>query len=336
MANAYSSQDILLRTNTQNAHMQYYGMDTQSHLNTYRDKIDPRLQHITIDYVWNSHGYRCIEFDQLLNISDFVMCSGCSYTEGVGLPEQYTISGRIQEHIGMQSINMGISGSGIDNLLHNHVSWIRAGYPLPRLVIQQIPNISRRNYAEITQINNNAGEICMEFGCVNVWNSMDPHCHVQYSDAEQIKKQTLHEGIVPEQLRDPERTVSVSHGYDVTHHYNSGRCCEIIQLLYNQLGVPVLFYTNHGDGDLVFNTHDVLLCETVDFARDRAHDGIDTINSIATALGARWQQLKDWEPSQGDQPFGRTVNTQIKTYQEGLDAVGQTHKRNNARKFIYE
>ena len=98
MANAYSSQDILLRTNTQNAHMQYYGMDTQSHLNTYRDKIDPRLQHITIDYVWNSHGYRCIEFDQLLNISDFVMCSGCSYTEGVGLPEQYTISGRIQEH----------------------------------------------------------------------------------------------------------------------------------------------------------------------------------------------------------------------------------------------
>ena len=49
MANAYSSQDILLRTNTQNAHMQYYGMDTQSHLNTYRDKIDPRLQHITID-----------------------------------------------------------------------------------------------------------------------------------------------------------------------------------------------------------------------------------------------------------------------------------------------
>ena len=91
MANAYSSQDILLRTNTQNARMQYYGMDSQQHLEHNRHNIDPRLLDIDIDYVWNSHGYRCIEFDELLNISDFIMCSGCSYTEGVGLPEQYTI-----------------------------------------------------------------------------------------------------------------------------------------------------------------------------------------------------------------------------------------------------
>ena len=336
MANAYSSQDILLRTVTQNAVKQFYGMDTESHLKNNRRNIDPRLQNITINYQWNSQGYRCVEFDELNYTAEFAMCSGCSYTEGVGLPEEWTISGRMEDQLGFQTVNMGISGTGIDNLLHNHVSWIRAGYPLPRLVIQQIPNISRRNYASIDTINSNTGEYDATLGNLNVWNSMDPHEHIQYSDAETVKAGTTHKGILPELCRDSERTGSVSHGYDVTHHYNSARCCEIIQLLYNQLGVPVLFYTNNGDGDLVFNTHKVLLCETVDYARDMAHDGIDTIKHIAEALGTRWQTIKDWKPEQGEQPFGRTVNTHIKTYEEGLDAVGQTYKRNNARKFIYE
>lgn len=62
-------------------------------------------------YKFNSHGFRCEEFD---NSQDSVIFLGCSITIGIGLPYEKTWAYRVAKHLRLRNYNLGIGGSGLD------------------------------------------------------------------------------------------------------------------------------------------------------------------------------------------------------------------------------
>jgi prepilin-type processing-associated H-X9-DG protein len=63
-----------------------------------------------ITYSFNSHGFRSPEF----NDSPSVLCLGCSFTMGIGLPLQQTWPSILQKIIGKTCWNLGLGGSSLD------------------------------------------------------------------------------------------------------------------------------------------------------------------------------------------------------------------------------
>ena len=63
-----------------------------------------------ITYQFNSHGFRCAEFDD----SPVYLSIGCSFTEGVGLPIEQTWTWKLSELMGHTVLNLGVGGSSLD------------------------------------------------------------------------------------------------------------------------------------------------------------------------------------------------------------------------------
>jgi hypothetical protein len=63
-----------------------------------------------IPYQFNSHGFRTAEFDQPVDI----VCFGCSFTMGTGVPESDTWPSQLQKLSGMTLANLGHAGSSND------------------------------------------------------------------------------------------------------------------------------------------------------------------------------------------------------------------------------
>jgi hypothetical protein len=63
-----------------------------------------------IEYNFNSHGFRCKEFDQ----SPAYLALGCSFTEGVGIPIEQTWPTLLAEQINQPILNLGVGGSSLD------------------------------------------------------------------------------------------------------------------------------------------------------------------------------------------------------------------------------
>lgn len=59
------------------------------------------------DYRYNSHGFRCPEFEKNCDILAF----GCSFTEGIGLPVEFTWPYILSKKLGSQVWNLGVGGS---------------------------------------------------------------------------------------------------------------------------------------------------------------------------------------------------------------------------------
>lgn len=68
------------------------------------------LLDVEIDYTFNSHGFRSIEFDQKID----VVCFGCSFTMGTGLPMSYTWPSQLASMTGLSVANLGHAGSSND------------------------------------------------------------------------------------------------------------------------------------------------------------------------------------------------------------------------------
>lgn len=63
-----------------------------------------------IIYSFNSHGFRSPEFDD----QPSVLCLGCSFTMGIGLPLSQTWPNILQNLIGKTCWNLGLGGSSLD------------------------------------------------------------------------------------------------------------------------------------------------------------------------------------------------------------------------------
>jgi hypothetical protein len=80
-------------------------------------KLRQRLEELgfldtTIDYTYNSHGFRTAEFD-----CDFdVVCFGCSFTMGTGIPSNDTWRSQLAALTGLRVANLGHAGSSNDTV----------------------------------------------------------------------------------------------------------------------------------------------------------------------------------------------------------------------------
>ena len=100
----------------------------------YRDK--------KITYSYNSTGHRCKNFSDV-NLDNYLLFSGCSYTEGVGLELEKTYPFVVSERLGCDYYNLAIGGTGIDVVTYNILTWIGKVKSLPKAIIIQWPEITR-------------------------------------------------------------------------------------------------------------------------------------------------------------------------------------------------
>lgn len=97
-----------------------------------------------IIYKTNANGYRTLEW-QDIKWEDSVVIFGCSNTTGIGLAEDETISGQLEQMIGRPVINMGVPASSIDHAFYNSVT-LSEYYPTPYAVVQLWTTFERCTY----------------------------------------------------------------------------------------------------------------------------------------------------------------------------------------------
>lgn len=87
----------------------------------------------TFEYNINSAGYRTKEFDKI-NWAKSIVVFGDSSVFGVGLPEEDTVSYKIQEALNIPVVNLGAPGSSSLYTLHNS-ALLSESYPTPRAIV---------------------------------------------------------------------------------------------------------------------------------------------------------------------------------------------------------
>ena len=104
--------------------------------------IDGHYRNVEITYSRNSLGHRCKEIAEI-DLDNYILVSGCSHTEGIGLELETTYSHILAEKLKCDYYNLGLGGSGIDILLHNLTIWIATQPKKPKAVIIQWPYCQR-------------------------------------------------------------------------------------------------------------------------------------------------------------------------------------------------
>lgn len=64
-------------------------------------------------YSYNSHGFRCKEFDD----NPCYLALGCSHTEGIGLPEELTWPSQLSTKLDYPVLNLGVGGASFDTVV---------------------------------------------------------------------------------------------------------------------------------------------------------------------------------------------------------------------------
>lgn len=80
---------------------------------------------LSIDYRFNSHGFRCAEWDQ---IQTHNIALGCSHTQGVGLPLKYTWPYKLSFLLKQSVLNLGVGGGSLDTcfrILNHYIDKIK-------------------------------------------------------------------------------------------------------------------------------------------------------------------------------------------------------------------
>jgi hypothetical protein len=95
-------------------------------------------QENSIDYKFNSKGFRSIEFE---NEPNSILWLGCSHTLGIGLPEHMTFAARVCSHFNLKNFNLGLGGAA-------NQTCFRVGYyhiPIiqPRYIVYVSPEVCR-------------------------------------------------------------------------------------------------------------------------------------------------------------------------------------------------
>jgi len=90
-----------------------------------------------ITYINNSHGFRAPEFELLENF----ITVGCSFTYGIGLPQQCAWPQILSQKIGIPVYNLGVPGGSLDTcyrVIKHYVPLLK-----PKFVVMLQPEITR-------------------------------------------------------------------------------------------------------------------------------------------------------------------------------------------------
>lgn len=91
---------------------------------------------IKFNYVRNSLGHRSKDISQL-DTKNYILCTGCSITEGIGIPVEDRYSNLLSSKLGCDLYNLGLGGTGNDVIFYNLVNWFSSIEHKPKLVIIQ-------------------------------------------------------------------------------------------------------------------------------------------------------------------------------------------------------
>ena len=91
-----------------------------------------------VTYKRNAWGHRCKPITDI-NVDNYILTTGCSLTEGVGLEIQNTYTHVLAEKLNCDYYNLGLGGSGVDAMFHNLVMWLADMPHKPKLVVIQWP-----------------------------------------------------------------------------------------------------------------------------------------------------------------------------------------------------
>lgn len=111
----------------------------EEHLTTQPADWEYRTKQVT--YKRNSLGHRCAELYDLDN--EFILFTGCSLTEGVGVALEDTFTFKLSHQLGIDYYNIGLAGSGADLLAENLSMWFTNIKKIPKLVVIQWPAPNR-------------------------------------------------------------------------------------------------------------------------------------------------------------------------------------------------
>jgi hypothetical protein len=104
--------------------------------------IDWRYRTSKIFYDINSLGHRSKEIENL-DLDNYILCTGCSHTEGIGVEEDKIYPHVLAQKLGCDYYNLGLGATGIDVVVHNLVIWFSVVPKLPKAVIIQWPDVTR-------------------------------------------------------------------------------------------------------------------------------------------------------------------------------------------------
>jgi len=104
--------------------------------------IDWYYNNVEIIYRYNSNGHRSKEISEL-DLDNYILCLGCSHTEGVGMEEDKIYPALLAKKLNCDYYNMGIGATGMDVVMHNLVVWFKTIPKKPKAVIIQTPTFTR-------------------------------------------------------------------------------------------------------------------------------------------------------------------------------------------------
>jgi lysophospholipase L1-like esterase len=97
---------------------------------------DWEYRSIDFDYRMNSYGHRSKDITEL-DLDNYILCVGCSYTEGVGVPVEKRYTDLLANKLNCDLYNMGLGGTGNDVIFYNLVTWFSKIKNKPKFVIVQ-------------------------------------------------------------------------------------------------------------------------------------------------------------------------------------------------------
>lgn len=95
----------------------------------------------SVNYKYNSAGHRSIDLKDVQK--NYLLFTGCSFTEGVGVSYDDMYSTKIANQLGKQHYNLGLGGSGVDLLVHNLIMFLTLIKIKPSAVLIQWPDFNR-------------------------------------------------------------------------------------------------------------------------------------------------------------------------------------------------
>ena len=140
----YGMHDIMFHghRNQANIASNWYSTDSEelyeSNLKTHYSDLDKNgWINKTFNYEFNSCGFRSPELTSEKNI----VCLGCSYTNGVGLPYDNVYGYLVAHQLNLKYNNLGVSGACTNLCFRLALYWLNQ--LKPKIVIYQVPEISR-------------------------------------------------------------------------------------------------------------------------------------------------------------------------------------------------
>jgi hypothetical protein len=207
--------------------------------------------HPHFGYTMHNLGFRFSELPEEVDIAVF----GCSFTFGLGLPEDKLWHSIVSKNLGMTCVNFGLAGSSVQTIIDvflivsKHVKIKKAVFLFPPFTRYQVARGDKEtdNYIHLSAIPSHKSELCTSYGV----NTFDLYKSLPHEELFKNSKNAIYLAEHIAKLRD----IKIFYGAweDESFYFISHMNFEYATLL------PRWFTTDECQGDL---------------ARDQQHPGI--------------------------------------------------------------